>query len=128
MRRFPAALAGASLIALGLALPAAHGSTPTSSNLVVPSTPGQTAQVTWTGTIPTGANGLGDCSAQPANLSDPHDVNVTAPSYDGLKAVFAITIKWTPSGVPEADDEMVTLVAPDGTALGTGDSAVGTPP
>src|SRR3954470_8131664 len=123
MRRLPIALAGAALIATGLALPAAHGSTPSSTNLVVPNSPNQTAHTSWTGTIPVGANGLGDCSAQPASLSDSHELNLTAPSYNGLKAVFAISITWTSSGVPEADDEMVTLIAPDGSTIGNADNS-----
>src|SRR5437763_3816619 len=70
MRRFPLALAGATLLAAGIGLHAANGSTPASSTLTVPSGPGKAAHVHYTGTIPPGANAAGDCSAEPSNLSD----------------------------------------------------------
>ncbi len=128
MRRIPVALAGASLVAVGLVIPAAFGSTPSSSNLTVPASPNQTAHVHWTGTIPPGANSSNDCSKGNIALSDQHTLNVTAPVYDGLKAVFTIAIDWTPSGVPESDDEIVTLLAPDGTPIGSADNgAIGAP-
>ncbi|MDQ1702108.1 MAG: hypothetical protein QOF57_1360 [Frankiaceae bacterium] len=124
MRRFPVALAGASLVAVGLALPSAHGSTPAGSSLVVPTTAGQTAHVHYTGTIPPGANANNDCSAGGTALSDKHTVTITAPpgGYTTVRAVFAFAIDWTPSGVPESDDEIVTLLAPNGSTIGSADN------
>src|SRR2546423_5299404 len=124
MRRLPVALAGASLLALGLTLPSAQGSTPTSSTLVVPTSPGQSAHVQYTGTIPTGTNATSDCSSDGGQLSDKHIVNITAPSggYAAVKAVFTFSITWTSSGVPETDDEILTLEAPNGSVVGSADN------
>jgi hypothetical protein len=131
MRRFPVALAGATLLAAGIGLHAANGSTPASSTLTVPSTAGNSAHVHYTGTIPPGANANGDCSAGPSNLADAHTVKIVAPpgGYTAVKAVFGFAIDWTATGVPESDDQIVTLVAPDGTPIGSADnSSPGGPP
>src|SRR3954453_17101747 len=101
MRRTRTVL-GAIIGVLGLtgttmALLPAKASTPASHDVVVPTVPGQTVQVTWTGTIPPGSNPTNSCLA--GATSDTHTVNVQVPPnlYQSLAATFSFKISWAPT-------------------------------
>jgi hypothetical protein len=124
MRKFPIAILGASLIAVGLALPSAQGSTPPSSALVVPTAAGGVATVNYNGTIPTGSDPTNDCSTLGGVFADKHTVTITAPpgGYKTVKAVFVFSIDWTTPSEPVAD-EILTLLAPDGSVITSSDGS-----
>jgi hypothetical protein len=128
MRRLPLALAGASLVAVGLAVPAAHGSTPSSSTLTVPASSGQSAHVNYTGTIEPGTNPTNNCSDEGGATADKHTVTIKAPAggYHDVDAVFAFAITWTPNVAETTSDEILTVLAPDGSPLGSSDSGATT--
>ena len=101
----------------------AGASTPMTSTVTVPASAGQTAQDAqpWSGTIQPGANATSDCSPPSTSLVDEHDIIVTvAPgTYDTIDASFTFSITWTdPSGL---NDEILTVIGPDGEAVGSSD-------
>ena len=111
---------GASLGWLGFA------STPPTDSITVPSTPGQTVSVTWTGTIPVLNNNTSDCSAPFAGtpLVDQHVSTVIVPAgvYNNLDAYFKFKISWIPStGQETTNDEILTILNPDGSELNSSD-------
>jgi PKD repeat protein len=98
-------------------------SNPPTSNITVPSTAGQTVTVTWSGQIPVGANPASDCS----NLADTPAVDQHLPTisvpaglYNSVKAKFTFSISWDASS---GNDEILTVLKPDGTALGSSDTS-----
>jgi hypothetical protein len=99
----------------------ATGSTPPTTSITVPTTPGQTVSVTWTGTIPPGENATSSCAGIPDALTDFHTttVNVPAGAYDLVRARFTFTITW-PSSV---DDEILTVFEgpPNNAEIGSSD-------
>jgi hypothetical protein len=103
------------------AIGALHGgaATPSTQSVTVPGKIGQTATVTWTGTIPVvSAHPTNDCNAAGVG-SDEADVSVTIPrkGYDKFDAVFTFQIAWTPSnplGQETLNDEILTVNAPGG--------------
>jgi uncharacterized repeat protein (TIGR01451 family) len=94
-------------------------SNPSSSTVTVPTTAGQMVTDGWTGTIPQGANPTSDCSGIPALLVDEHDVtiNVPAGAYDAVDATFKFTSSWADAG----NDEILTVLAPNGDEVGSSD-------
>src|SRR2546423_6517315 len=127
MRRCAVALSGAVLVATGLSLPYAEGSTPANSNLTVPTTPGQSVSVTYTGTIPAASVNPNECATEGGTTADAHTVTITAPpgGYKTVNAVFLVSIKWTPNVNEATSDEILTLEAPNGRVIGSSDG--GTP-
>jgi hypothetical protein len=120
--RVSAALAFLATLLIGVGISAA--STPPSGSATVPASAGQTATDSWTGSIPAGSNPTSDCNGLPDALIDHHTVQVNVPAgiYSTLNAQFAFSISWTP-GTPTEDtaDEVITVLAPDGTEVGSND-------
>jgi hypothetical protein len=101
---------------------------PARQSVTVPAA-GSTAEVTWTGTIPPGANPSGDCTAEPSASSDVEEISVGVPSglYDTTTASFAFTIEWDPStGGESTNDEILTVVGPGGEEAGSSDGGTTT--
>jgi hypothetical protein len=114
-----ALLAGGVLAALLVAVTPLAASNPPESSVAVPSTLGQTATTTWTGTILPGANPTSNCASLPEAASDAHRVTVTVPPglYDDMTAVFTFQITWQ-----DADaDEILTVLGPEGEVIGSSD-------
>jgi len=110
-----AALAGAAAVP-GVAL---AGTAP--SPAVVPNA-GSTKTVTWSGAIPVGStNPDGRCSTR----IDTTDVALTVPAglYDAATTSATWSISWTPSDPSAANNEMLTLVDPQGTIVGDANQA-----
>lgn len=110
-----------SLAAFGGAVLAAPiaASTPPSGAVTVSATDGETVTHTWTGTILPGANATSNCASLPELASDVHTIDITVPAglYSTLGADFVFRITW-----PSADDdEILTVVDPDGSVLGSSD-------
>ncbi len=96
-------------------------STPTTSTITVPSFVGQTVTVTWTGTIPPLVNGASDCTnfADTA-VVDQHMPNIIVPAgvYNSVNAKFTFNISWDGAA---GNDEVLTVLKPNGAALGSSD-------
>jgi hypothetical protein len=116
----PRAFAAFTLCSLG-AFFAVLASTPPSSNITVPTTPNQKVVVTWSGVIPPLANGTSDCTnLADTPLVDQHlpTVNVPTGAYNTIKAKFTFHIEWDGAA---GNDEILTVLNPDGTALASSD-------
>src|SRR3954451_19182783 len=108
----------AALAAVGVG--AVHGgaATPSMQSIVVPSKAGQSATVTWTGTIPAvSAHPRNSCNGPGVQVEDEGlGVTITRKGYDRFDATFTFEISWTPSN-PTADeqlnDEVLTVNSPD---------------
>ncbi|HXF97982.1 MAG TPA: hypothetical protein VNJ46_05145 [Gaiellaceae bacterium] len=117
--RLATALAAGSIALAALLLAGAGvASTPPSSTLTVPSSPGQTVTATWTGTIPAGANPTSSCAGF-ETLSDRHEVTIQVPpgTYDVVDAAFRFTIEWADA----TNDEILTVLDPEGEEVGSSD-------
>ena len=80
--------------------------------LTVPTTIGQTVQVTWQGSVLPGANPTSDCSGT-AISTDTHDVSIVVPTgaYTTVSVQASATVTFTGQA-----DMIVTVVAPNGQA------------
>ena len=99
-------------------------STPATDSITVPSTIGQTVTVTWTGTIPPGSNPASNCvTVADTPLSDQHVSTVIVPAgvYSTLAAKFTFKITWTPVVNINSSDEILTVIAPDSSIVGSSD-------
>ena len=100
-----------------------QASTPPSSTVTVPTSVGQTVTDTWTGSIPPGTNAASDCSLYPSGSPsvDQHlvTVNVPAGAYGAVQADFTFNISWDGSA---GNDEILTVVDPDGNVVGSSDT------
>ncbi len=120
----PRALIATALCSLGVMFAIfGFASTPPSSNITVPSSSGQTVTVTWTGMIPALVNGTSDC----ANLADTpavdqHLPTITVPAgvYSTVNAKFTFNITWDDNS---GNDEILTVLKPDGSELGNSDTS-----
>lgn len=94
----------------------AYAATPASQDVTVPSAEGQVVTVTWTGTIPAGANATGTCSGFPAN--DTHTINLTVPDglYQNFRVTAAFKIVWA-----DATNDNILTVENDAFEFGTSD-------
>lgn len=112
------------LFAIGASLAMfSWASNPATSNITVPSTAGQTVTVTWTGQIPVGANPTSDCSKladTPAVDQHLPTISVPAGIYNSVNAKFTFNISWDASS---GNDEILTVLNPDGTSLGSSDTS-----
>lgn len=82
-------------------------------------------KVTWTGTLPGGANADSDCTASASDaLNDHHRLSLVVPSgfYAGNSASLKVTI--TPD-TPAAADIIATVVPPKGAATSADDGSNG---
>jgi len=100
-----------------------EASTPSNSNIAVPSSVGQKVVINWTGSIPPLVNGTSDCSKladTPAVDQHVSTINVPAGVYNSLNAKFTFNVTW-----PNADnDEVLTVIKPDGTTLASSDGGI----
>src|SRR5256886_5436285 len=102
-------------------------STPATDSITVPSTIGQTVTVTWTGTIPPGSNPASSCvTVADTPLSDQHVSTVIVPAgvYSTLAAKFTFKITWTPVVNINSSDEILTVIAPDSSIVGSSDGGI----
>lgn len=121
------ALAAVAVTALALPMATVLAATPPSGSVTVPTSTGQTRTVSWTGTILPGANPTSDCNGG-TSPKDIETINVTVPSgdYTKLTASFTFSIHWTPSnpsGDETANDEILTVVGPNGKEVGSSDTS-----
>ena len=121
-RRTLALLAGVGGLSLAAALAGPSLAT-TPSALTIPGTPGQTVTATFTGTIPPGANPNNDCAGAPAPTISENTIALNVPSgvYDLVDASVLFKITWTPVIATTANDEILTILNPDGSTLGASD-------
>ena len=116
------------LLAMGLliaVLGPAGASEPTGHDVAVPAAGGESVEVTWTGLIAPGADQDSDCSGSPTADAHTIELSVPAGAYDAVRASMAASV--TPTGpTGPATDVVVTLVAPDGTAVSGDAGFVGT--
>jgi PKD repeat protein len=112
------------LFAIGVSLAMfSWASNPATSTITVPGSAGQKVEVTWTGQIPAGADPASDCSKlADTPLVDQHlpTINVPAGLYNSVKAKFTFNISWDASA---GNDEILTVLNPDGTSLGSSDTS-----
>ena len=116
-------LIGVSTVVL-LVAASAPASTPPTSSVTVPSSPGQTVTDTWTGEALAGANLTSSCAPPSTSPADDHvvTVNVAPGAYDVIDAAFRFQITWTPNAVePALSDLILTVMGPDGEEVGSSD-------
>ena len=110
------------LFAIGAALAMfSWASNPATSNVTVPGSAGQKVVVNWTGDIPPLVNGTSDCTNladTPAADQHVSTVNVPAGLYNLVNAKFTFRIEWDESA---GNDEILTVLKPDGTTLASSD-------
>src|SRR6476619_2176744 len=95
--------------------------TPPTSNVTVPGSAGQKVEVTWSGEIPALVNGTSDCTNfADTPLADQHvsTINVPANLYNSVNAKFTFRIEWDENA---GNDEVLTVLRPDGTTLKSSD-------
>src|SRR3954469_21778436 len=111
-----------------VAMPGSGAAAASGTTITVRSTAGQKVTQSWDGTIPAGANANSDCSGQPAATMDEHDITVVVPkgTYRSVNAVMSVSVTWTPPGPENANDEILTLIGPDGKAIGSSDGGTTT--
>jgi hypothetical protein len=116
------------LFSIGLSLGwLGFASTPATDSITVPSTPGRTVTVTWTGTIPPLNNNTSDCAMFAGTpVVDQHVSTVVVPPgvYNSVDAYFKFKISWIPStGQETTNDEILTVLNPGGSELNSSDGA-----
>src|SRR4051794_4350558 len=118
-----ACVAPALLAISGTDAVAASGTTVT-----VPSSAGGHVAQSWTGTIPAGANPNSDCAGQPSQTIDEHAITVVVPkgTYRSVTATMVVAVSWTPPGAEDANDEILTLIGPDGKEIASSDGGTTT--
>ncbi len=102
------------LMLAGVAVVPAGASDPPSQEMTVPTTPGQTETVTWTGTVLPGANPGSECGQSTDLGQDSHTVELTVPdgTYDSVTVLASATISYD-----GPNDLIVTVVGPDGSSI-----------
>ncbi|MCW2669732.1 MAG: hypothetical protein JWO27_1629 [Frankiales bacterium] len=116
--RHLALLAAAALVG-GVTVSVATASTPASSTLTAPTAAG-TRSVSWTGTIPVGSNPQNACTVP--GTDDQHALSIRVPAAAAaLKLSLSVKIAWTPPVTETVSDEVLTLLAPDGSDVGDSD-------
>jgi PKD repeat protein len=98
-------------------------SNPPTSSITVPGSAGQKVEVTWSGEIPPLVNGTSDCTNfADTPLADQHvsTVNVPANVYNAVNAKFTFHIEWDANA---GNDEILTVLKPDGTTLESSDTS-----
>lgn len=96
-------------------------SNPPTSSITVPSNAGQTVTVQWAGEIPPLVDGASDCTNfadTPAVDQHVSTVNVPANIYNSVNAKFTFKIAWDENA---GNDEILTVIKPDGTTLDSSD-------
>lgn len=110
------------LCAMGLSLVMfSWASNPATSTITVPGGAGQKVEVSWTGDIPPLVNGTSDCTHfadTPAADQHVSTVQVPAGVYNSVNAKFTFRIEWDANA---GNDEVLTVLNPDGTTLKSSD-------
>jgi hypothetical protein len=101
------------LLVAAFALPG-NASTPGSNAITVPAAAGTTNQVSWTGTIPSGANASGTCVTK-----DDHAVTVTVPAGFALTDTATFTVSWADA----SQDNQLVVTDSAGNVVGTSDGS-----
>ena len=108
----------AALAAFAVGAVHSGAATPSMQSVAVPGKAGQTATVTWTGTIPAvSAHPTSSCNGAGVQVDD-EGLALTIPrkGYDRFDATFTFQISWTPSnpsGDEQLNDEVLTVNSPD---------------
>ena len=112
MRRSILAAVAATALASITPLVSSEAANPASQSVTVPTTAGSTRTVTWSGTIPAGANPTSDCAGLPDQTKDIENITINVPTgtYNNLTATFAFSISWNPVVVEDTSDEILTVV------------------
>jgi hypothetical protein len=117
--RRPLALLAVAALTGGLGVLQASASTPSSSTLSAPSSPGSVA-ASWTGTIPPGSNPQSTCATP--GTDDQHTVKlVVPPAANRLQRRIAFAITWVATGSETVHDQVLTVLGPDGQDAGDSD-------
>ncbi|MFN2540062.1 MAG: hypothetical protein ABR549_18180, partial [Mycobacteriales bacterium] len=120
MRARPLALTAAAILLGAGIVSIATASTPSNQTLTAPTAAGTTTKVTWTGTIPVGSNPQSACTVP--GTDDQHGIAIRIPSAAAaLKLTLSVKIAWTPPVTETVSDEILTLLAPDGTDIDDSD-------
>jgi hypothetical protein len=103
----------------GSSAEASTAATPPSSTVTVPATSGQTVTTTWHGTILPGTHPTSSCAPPGDATADEHDITFVVPddTYSARAASFKFSITWADA----TNDEILTVMAPDGTAVASSD-------
>jgi len=122
MRRSPLLIVAA--VAAVVPASVALAATPASSTVTVPTTVGQTVTQTWAGTVPVGANPTSDCKGG-TSTPDIETITVVVPSgaYQNVSASFTFSINWKPVVSSTTNDEILTVVGPNGAEVGSSDTS-----
>jgi hypothetical protein len=115
-------LATACLIGVVVLGTASVATTP--SGLTVPKAAGKTVVATFSGTIPAGANPNSDCSAAAAPTISENSISIAVPKgvYELVDATTTFKITWAPVVSAASSDEILTVLNPDGSVLGSSDA------
>ncbi|SFF37071.1 Fungalysin/Thermolysin Propeptide Motif [Fontimonas thermophila] len=132
----PVSVGMAALVAVGLSVAgSARASEPASQDVILPTTPGQTVVVEWTGTALPGVSGIGTTGGivdapipcLDGGPDDSHLINLTVPdgAYDAVNVSAEFKIEWT-AGEPDptgtfTDPDLVLAVYRDGEMVGYSD-------
>lgn len=118
------AVVTAAAASLGVPTLTALAATPASQTVTVPTTTGKTITKTWTGTIPPGANPSSDCNGGTSPI-DTETINVAVPAgaYNAVSASFAFSITWQPVADETTSDEILTVVGPNASEVGSSDTS-----
>lgn len=109
--RWLVAVLALGIVGAMLAPTAAVASDPASSTLAVPSSPGETAPVTWTGTVGAPDSHLtSDCATGPGETHDFHELTLEVPELQALTYEVTFAITWEPaSGDKDSNDLMFAI-------------------
>src|SRR5688572_7035303 len=99
---------------------AANGfaSVPSSHSVTVPTTPGETVTVEWTGITPAGVNPASACTLPLGVGEDRHGLQIAVPAgaYDAVDVTAEFSIRWSPgTNVVVATDPDLILTVKRGT-------------
>jgi hypothetical protein len=105
-----------------LATASAPASTPATSTVTVPSSPG-TVTDTWTGEVLPGVNATSSCAPPSSSPVDEHVVTVVVGNaYDVVDAAFKFSITWTPTSPDTSTSDLIlTVIGPDGEEVDSSD-------
>jgi hypothetical protein len=115
------------LVSVLFLVPDARASEPASSDLALPTTPGQSVVIEWTGTALPGASGAASECVSGGAPDDAHTINLTVPegAYNTVSVTADFHVEWQ-EGAPDpsgsfTDPDLVLSVLQDGTAVGSSD-------
>ncbi|MGI8696064.1 MAG: hypothetical protein ACR2JQ_05375 [Mycobacteriales bacterium] len=118
------AVAAVAAVVAAVPMTGALAASPPSQSVAVPGSAGQTRKVNWTGTIAPGANPTSDCNGG-TSTSDIETISVSVPAgaYQNVSALFTFSISWKPTTSAMTNDEILTVVGPNGAEVGSSDTS-----